>query len=160
MKHLFFAVLLLIVPFTALAVEPDEVLADPALEARAREISKGLRCLVCQNQSIDDSNAGLARDLRIIVRERLTAGDTDAQVFAFAVERYGDFVLLEPPFKATTWLLWGGPALVLILGGIGVAVFLRRRRATAASTAPPPLTDAERARLDTLLGDRDASERT
>ena len=160
MKHLFFAVLLLIVPFTALAVEPDEVLADPALEARAREISKGLRCLVCQNQSIDDSNAGLARDLRIIVRERLTAGDTDAQVFAFAVERYGDFVLLEPPFKATTWLLWGGPALVLILGGIGVAVFLRRRRATAASTAPPPLTDAECARLDTLLGDRDASERT
>lgn len=160
MKHLFFAVLLLIVPFTALAVEPDEVLEDPVLEARAREISKGLRCLVCQNQSIDDSDAGLARDLRIIVRERLTAGDTDAQVVAFAVERYGDFVLLEPPFKATTWLLWGGPALVLILGGIGVAVFLRRRRATAAGTAPPPLTGAERARLDTLLGDRDTSERT
>ena len=159
MRRLFLAVLLLTLPLAATAVEPDEVLEDPALEARAREISKGLRCLVCQNQSIDDSNAGLARDLRIIVRERLMAGDTDEEVIAFAVERYGDFVLLEPPFKAVTWLLWVGPVLALVFGGIGVVVFLRRRRAPVAGAAPPPLTDEEQARLDALLGARDEAER-
>jgi cytochrome c-type biogenesis protein CcmH len=163
MKRLLLVMLLLVMPLAAMAVEPDEVLEDPVLEARAREISKGLRCLVCQNQSIDDSNAGLARDLRVIVRERLVAGDTDAQVIAFAVDRYGDFVLLEPPFKATTWLLWIGPALTLILGGIGVGVFLRRRRVVgagaASGTAPMPLTKAERARLDALLGENGERER-
>jgi len=95
--------------FPVLAVNPDEILADPVLEGRAREISKGLRCLVCQNQSIDDSDAGLAKDLRVLVRERLTAGDNDDQVVEFVVARYGDFVLLKPPFMASTLALWLGP---------------------------------------------------
>ncbi len=96
---------MLVVPFASLAVEPGEILADPALEARARDISKGLRCLVCQNQSFDDSNADLARDLRVLVRERLTAGETNRQVIAFVTARYSDYVLLEPPLKPTTYLL-------------------------------------------------------
>ena len=116
MKALVAALLLLAAP--AFAVEPGEMLADPALEARAREISKELRCLVCQNQSIDDSDATLARDLRIVVRERLTAGDTDSETVAFIVDRYGDFVLLRPPFKASTLILWIGPALILVAGPI------------------------------------------
>lgn len=145
---------LLAAPFTtaALAVQPDEILKDPALEARARAISKELRCLVCQNQSIDDSDATLAHDLRIVVRERLTAGDTDSEAVAFIVERYGDFVLLRPPFKASTLVLWIGPALILIVGIIGVFVWHRRRRdAVAAPVAP--LTADEQARIDTLLSE-------
>ncbi len=134
------------------AVEPGEMLDDPVLEARARDISKGLRCLVCQNQSIDDSNADLARDLRILVRERLTAGATNAQVFAFVTARFGDFVLLEPPLKPATFLLWFGPAAILLAGGWGAASFVRRRARTTASEAAPP-SDDERRRIERLLDD-------
>ena len=110
--------LLLLVATQARALEPGEMLADPALEARARGISRELRCLVCQNQSIDDSNADLARDLRRVVRERLQAGDSDPAVIGYVTARYGDFVLLTPPFKAATWALWLGPPAVLIAGFI------------------------------------------
>jgi cytochrome c-type biogenesis protein CcmH len=139
----------------ALAVQPDEILKDPALEARARVISKVLRCLVCQNQSIDDSDATLARDLRIVVRDRLKAGDTDDQTVAFIVERYGDFVLLRPPFKASTLILWIGPALILIAGIAGVVMWHRRRR-NAVAAAVAPLTAEERTRVDALLAQNSA----
>jgi cytochrome c-type biogenesis protein CcmH len=135
----------------ALAVQPDEVLKDPALEHRAREISSGLRCLVCQNQSIDDSDAQLAKDLRLLVRERLVAGDSDQAVRDYLVQRYGEFVLLKPTFKAHNLLLWLTPVLVLALGAFGVYAALRRR--------PPPssaLDDDERKALDAVLN-RDAS---
>jgi cytochrome c-type biogenesis protein CcmH len=135
----------------ALAVQPDEVLKDPALEQRARGISSGLRCLVCQNQSIDDSDAQLAKDLRLLVRERLAAGDSDQAVRDYLVERYGEFVLLKPTFKAHNLLLWLTPVLVLALGASGVYAAVRRR--------PPPssaLDDDERKALDAVL-DRDAS---
>jgi len=140
---------MLLLSAPALAVEPGEMLADPALEARARAISAELRCLVCQNQSIDDSNADLARDLRLLVRERLKEGDSDQQVVAFVVARYGDFVLLDPPFKATTALLWGGPALVFAAGLVGIAVWFRRRRAEGSE--PAPLSADEERRLQALL---------
>src|SRR5215207_3475282 len=135
------------------AVQPDEVLKDPALEKRARTISAGLRCLVCQNQSIDDSDAQLAKDLRLLVRERLVAGDTNDQVENFLVQRYGEFVLLKPAFGAHTLLLWLTPALVLILGGVGAYVaIIRRPQATAAI-----LDEGEREALETLLkGDQSA----
>jgi len=128
MKRLLIAALIAAIGFAApaFAVMPDEVLEDPALEARAREISKDLRCLVCQNQSIDDSNADLAHDLRVLVRERLVAGDSNDEVREFVVQRYGDYVLLTPPLNTATILLWAGPALIL-LGGIAVAVFSFRR---------------------------------
>jgi cytochrome c-type biogenesis protein CcmH len=135
----------------AFAVEPDEILADPVLEARARHISEGLRCLVCQNQSIDDSNAPLARDLRLLVRERLQKGDSDAQVMQFIEDRYGVFVLLRPPFNARTLLLWLAPLLVL-LGAIAVAVRAFARRPTLTAGAPA-LTAAEEERLRALLAD-------
>ena len=146
------AALLLGLASPALAVQPDEVLKDPAMEARAREISKELRCLVCQNQSIDDSNAPLARDLRVLVRERLVAGDDDAGVLGYITARYGDYVLLRPPFKASTYVLWIGPVVVLLLGGLGAALFLHgRNRPATAGDAEAPLTPEERARLDKLL---------
>jgi cytochrome c-type biogenesis protein CcmH len=148
------ASLLLCQGLTALAVEPDEMLADPALEARAREISKELRCLVCQNQSIDDSSADLARDLRILVRQRLTAGDSDEQVINYVADRYGDFVLLRPPLKPATLALWLAPPLLLALGAIMSVIYLRRRRSAEAT---PPLSADEQRRLDELLnsdGDR------
>jgi cytochrome c-type biogenesis protein CcmH len=135
----------------ALAVMPDEKLADPAMEARAREISKELRCLVCQNQSIDDSNADLARDLRVLVRERLVAGDSNDQVLAYLTDRYGDFVLLRPPLKSYTLVLWAGPFAVLLLAGIGTAFYLRRRRQEVEASAGIPLSDDEEARLQALL---------
>jgi len=138
---------------SAFAVQPDEVLKDPVLERRAREISAGLRCLVCQNQSIDDSDAQLAKDLRILVRERLVAGDSDEQVRDFLVQRYGEFVLLKPTFSGHNLLLWLTPALVLVLGGIGAYAALRRR-----SPAPEVLDEEEQKALEALLKqDRSAS---
>ena len=132
---------------SAFAVQPGEVLKDPALEKRAREISAGLRCLVCQNQSIDDSDAQLAKDLRLLVRERLVAGDTNDEVESFLVQRYGEFVLLKPTFGAHTLLLWLTPALVLVLGGIGAYAAMRRRPQPTAVA----LDEGERAALETLL---------
>jgi cytochrome c-type biogenesis protein CcmH len=149
--------LALLVSGPAFAVEPDEILADPALEARAREISRDLRCLVCQNESIDDSNADLARDLRLLVRERLLAGDSDQQVMAYIAARYGDFVLLDPPVKPKTWALWFGPGLLLLVAGTGVVHYLRRRQT---ASAPAPLDAAERKRLDALLRADDTSSRS
>lgn len=134
------------------AVEPDERLADPALEARARAISAELRCVVCPNQSIDDSNAGMARDLRLLVRERLAAGDSDPAVIAYVVDRYGDFVRLRPPVAPHTYALWFSPAVLAVLGGIAVALILARRRADR--PAPDPLTADERRRVDALLAER------
>ncbi len=147
-------VLLLLAPGLARAVEPRERLADPALEARARDISRTLRCLVCQNESIDESNADLAKDIRVLLRERLVAGDSDAAARQFLVDRYGDFVLLKPPLETATLLLWFGPALVLVAGGIGVVVFLRRRPGSV--PPPPPLTEAERARVAQILKEPEA----
>jgi len=131
-----------------MAVEPNEMLADPALEARAREISRGLRCVVCQNESIDESNADLAHDLRVLVRARLVAGDSDGQVVQYIVDRYGDFVLLRPPVKPQTYILWASPAILLLIAGAIILSYLRRRRR---ATAPPPLTAEEQARVDALL---------
>ncbi|MDO9439601.1 MAG: cytochrome c-type biogenesis protein CcmH [Beijerinckiaceae bacterium] len=144
---------LALAPTLAPAVEPDEILKDGALEARARDLSTERRCLVCQTQSIDDSNAPLARDLRIIVRERLQAGDSDAQVRDYLVQRYGDFILLKPPFKPGTLLLWLSPAAVLLLGGVALVVIARRRRAPETVAA---LSDAEQKRLDALLAEAEA----
>jgi cytochrome c-type biogenesis protein CcmH len=142
-------VVALLVSLPALAVEPSEMLKDPALEARAREIGRALRCVVCQNQSVDDSTAEVAQDMRRAVRERLVAGDTDAQVMDYMVARYGDYVLLKPPFKADTWLLWLGGPVVLLLAGAGLALAARRRRPVEA--APAALTNEERARVSALL---------
>jgi cytochrome c-type biogenesis protein CcmH len=135
----------------ALAVQPDEILADPALEARARALSRELRCMVCQNQSIDDSDAPLARDLRILVRERLKAGDSDDKVIDFLTARYGEFVLLKPRFGAGTALLWLAPIIALIAGAFGIAVTLRRRRLITESPEPA-LSPAEQARIAEVLG--------
>jgi cytochrome c-type biogenesis protein CcmH len=132
----------------ARAVEPGEMLADPALEARARTISQEIRCLVCQNQSIDDSNADLAHDLRVLVRERLKAGDSDQQVKDYLVARYGDFVLLNPPFELKTVILWLWPLLLLLLGVGIIALGARRRRRLV---APAPLSEHERRRLAELM---------
>jgi cytochrome c-type biogenesis protein CcmH len=142
--------LTLCLAFPAHAVQPDEVLDDPVLEERARDLSAEIRCLVCQNESIDESNAQLARDLRILVRERLVAGDSDQQVLDFLVARYGDYVLLRPPVKGTTALLWFGPLLVLLLAGGMIAVRTRGSRARP-SAAPAALSAEEKARLEALL---------
>jgi cytochrome c-type biogenesis protein CcmH len=137
----------------ALAVQPDEMLGDPKLEARARTLSRELRCMVCQNQSIDDSDAPLARDLRLLVRERLNAGDSDAQVLDFLVARYGEFVLLRPRFEWHTAILWLGPPVLLLGGGLALLLFARRRGASARpdSGEGPELTPSEEARLADLL---------
>ena len=149
LRHLQFllALLPILIGAPALAVQPDEMLADPVLEARAREISEGLRCMVCQNQSIDDSDAELARDLRILVRERLEAGDSDRQVVDYIVARYGEYVLLKPPFEARTLLLWGAPLFLLVAGAAFVTYAARTRRKAAAQ----PLSEAEKAELNALL---------
>lgn len=157
------AVLLLAVAAgSGLAVQPDEILDDPKLEERAREISKGLRCLVCQNQSIDDSDADLARDLRVLVRERLKAGDSNDEVIDFVVARYGDFVLLEPPMKASTYVLWYGPAAIALIAVLAAVFYFRRSRrgSTVANNAegpsqPSPLSEAERTRVRRLLDEAD-----
>jgi cytochrome c-type biogenesis protein CcmH len=133
------------------AVEPAEMLKDPALEARARVLSKELRCMVCQNQSIDDSEAPLAHDLRVLVRERLTAGDSDAQVKDFLVARYGEFVLLKPPLSWHTAALWGLPPAILLLGVVAIVVVIGRRRSAAGPSEPVNLTAAEEKRLSELL---------
>jgi cytochrome c-type biogenesis protein CcmH len=144
------ALALALLAFPAHAVLPSEKLADSALEARARALGQELRCLVCQNQPIDDSNAPLAADLRRLVRERLTAGDTDQGIRDYVVQRYGDYVLLKPPLRADTLLLWYGPFAVLALAAAGAAVYLRRRR-PADGAAPAPLSAAEEKRLAALL---------
>jgi cytochrome c-type biogenesis protein CcmH len=145
--------LLLLLAAPALAVLPQERLADPALEARARELSLQLRCQVCQNQSIDDSNAPLAADLRRLVRERLTAGDSDRAVLDFMVQRYGDYVLLNPPVKRSTWALWFGPAALVLVAGFGLTLYYRRRR-PALATAPQRLAPEEEAQLRRILDDK------
>ena len=134
----------------ARAVEPDEILPDPKLEQRARGLSAELRCLVCQNQSIDDSNAPLARDLRLLVRERLKAGDSDDAVLRFVVARYGDFVLLRPPFNVTTLLLWLGPTAMLLLTMLFLLLRIKRERGRR-EAAVTPLSTEEKARLEQLL---------
>jgi cytochrome c-type biogenesis protein CcmH len=134
----------------ALAVTPDEKLDDPVLEARARALSAELRCMVCQNQSIDDSDAPLAHDLRVLLRERIVAGDSDAEVMDFLVERYGQFILLTPRFNAQTALLWAAPVVLLVLGGIAAFGVLRRRRVPGAEPGRG-LSEEERAELDRIL---------
>ena len=137
----------------ALAVTPDEMLKDPVLEARARDVSQLLRCVVCQNQSIDDSNAPLAKDLRVLVRERLSAGDSNAKAIDFIVARYGNFVLLKPPMQINTLLLWFGPALLLALAGFGLFRILRTQAAVPATEAARPLDQDDEKRLARLLAD-------
>jgi len=148
MRIFLFCLALLASP--ALAVEPSEMLDDPALEARAREISKGLRCVVCQNENIDDSNAGIAADLRVLVRERLTAGDTDEETIQYVVDRYGEFVLLKPLFSTGNAILWLTGPILLLLGGIGAAVFIRRQKKQPVEDA---LDADEQERLARLLQD-------
>lgn len=152
MKHL--AVLLLVLSFTlpVQAVQPDEVLPDPVLEERARDISAGLRCIVCRNESIDESNAELARDLRLLVRERLVEGDSDAEVVAYVVDRYGEFVLLRPPMTGSTIALWLTAPVLLVLGLILSVVYVRRR-SKAAAPVEADLSEEEAARLKEILRD-------
>lgn len=145
------AALLLAIAAPAHAVQPDEILDDPVLEERARDLSAGLRCLVCRNESIDESNADLARDLRLLVRERLLAGDSDEEVIAFVVDRYGEYVLLRPTTSGSNLILWiAGPA--MLVAGLGIALVYLRRRA-AAETGGDALSDDERARLDEIMRD-------
>ncbi|MGO6676351.1 cytochrome c-type biogenesis protein [Rhizobium leguminosarum] len=148
MRRLLLAFALLLMAAPAFAVNPDEVLADPALEARARALSAELRCMVCQNQSIDDSNADLAKDLRLLVRERITDGDSDEAVLTYIVSRYGEFVLLKPRVSMKTVLLWGGPVLLVLAGGLSLLVFARKR---AGKPTGSKLTADEQAKLSELL---------
>ncbi|QGX98091.1 cytochrome c-type biogenesis protein CcmH [Roseovarius faecimaris] len=152
MRRLALALSLILLALPAYAVQPDEVLDDPVLEERARELSQGLRCLVCRNENIDDSNAPLARDLRLLVRERLVAGDSDAQALDFIVARYGEYVLLKPPLKGSTLLLYAAGPLMLLLAAIGATVYLRRR-ATAQPVTEAGLDADEEARLREILKD-------
>ncbi len=144
-----FVLLILMLATPVMAVQPDEILDDPVMEARAREISKGLRCLVCRNENIDDSNADLARDLRLLVRERLVAGDTDEQTTTYIVDRYGEYVLLKPVFNAGNAMLWLAGPVLLLLGGWASLAFIRRRGQAVPNVEG--LTEAEQKRLDSLL---------
>ncbi|MFW2229127.1 cytochrome c-type biogenesis protein CcmH [Rhizobium leguminosarum] len=148
LSRLLIVLFVLFAPAPAFAVNPDEVLADPALEARARTLSAELRCMVCQNQSIDDSNADLAKDLRLLVRERITDGDSDEAVLNYIVSRYGEFVLLKPRVSMKTVLLWGAPVLLVLAGGLSLLVFARKR---AGKPTGSKLTADEQARLSELL---------
>ncbi|MEM5543604.1 cytochrome c-type biogenesis protein [Sulfitobacter sp. AS92] len=148
MKRLLLILTLLASPLWA--VQPDEILADLALEARARQLSQGLRCLVCRNESIDESNASLARDLRLLLRERLVAGDSDAEAVDFIVARYGEYVLLSPRATGANWLLWGAGPLMLLLGG-GLGLVYLRSRARAKTATEAPLSPEEEARLRDIL---------
>lgn len=159
MTHIFanlLVVILLLAAPLAHAVQPDEILKDPTQEMRARNLSKEVRCMVCQNQSIDDSDAPLARDLRLLVRERIATGDTDSQVLGFLVARYGDFVLLRPRFTGVTVLLWLLPPLILSGGGVALWLIGRRRLRRSDHGCPFPLglSEGEKARLDRLIGGR------
>ena len=150
MKRLALLLCLLAAPLWA--VQPDEILDDPALEERARALSEDLRCLVCRNESIDESNAPLARDLRLLVRERLVAGDSDAEVMAFVVARYGEYVLLTPKATGTYLSLWlAGPAMMII--GLGLGLAFLRKRSRSEATAERALTEDEKARLDEILSE-------
>jgi cytochrome c-type biogenesis protein CcmH len=144
---------LLLLTTTCVAVEPAEQLKNPELEARARKISEGLRCLVCQNETIDESGASLAHDIRMLLRERLTAGDTDEQAVQAVVNRYGEFVLLKPPVQPATYVLWFGPLAILLAGLAGGSAWLRRR--SASTDAMVPLSPDERGRLDVILRETD-----
>lgn len=146
------ALMLLAVPAVH-AVQPDEIMGDPAKEARARDLSRELRCMVCQNQSIDDSDAPLARDLRLLVRERIAAGDSNSQVLDFLVARYGEFVLLKPRFEKQTMLLWLLAPVLLIAGGLALWLQIRRRANSGANLPAPPLTADEEARVAALMSD-------
>ncbi len=148
MRRLLLAAAFLLAAFPAFAVNPDEVLADPALEARARALSAQLRCMVCQNQSIDDSNAELARDLRLLVRERLKNGDSDEAVIDYVVSRYGEFVLLNPRLRGETLLLWGAPIVLFLAGAAAMVLFVRKRGDKPTGT---PLSEAEKAELERAL---------
>jgi cytochrome c-type biogenesis protein CcmH len=150
---LLLGVLAVCLALPAFAVEPNEMLKSPELEARARAISSGLRCLVCQNETIDESGASLAHDIRILLRERLTAGDTDEQAVKAIVDRYGEFVLLNPPVQPATYVLWFGPVAILLTGLLGGLVWMRHR--TVPTDAAAPLSPEERGRLDTLLREAD-----
>ena len=147
-RPLLLAIALFLTAAPAFAVNPDEVLADPALEARARTLSAELRCMVCQNQSIDDSNAELAKDLRLLVRERIKDGDSDEEVLDYIVSRYGEFVLLKPRFNPKTVLLWGAPVLLVLAGGLSLVIFARKR---VGKPTGSKLTPEEQARLNELL---------
>jgi len=149
MRRLLLVLMLVFAAAPALAVNPDEILADPRLEARARNLSAQLRCMVCQNQSIDDSNAELARDLRVLVRERLVEGETDEEVVDYVVSRYGEFVLLKPRLSARTMALWSAPVLLLLIGGLVLVLMARGR---LQPRQPPLLTPEEQARLDNIVG--------
>ncbi len=153
----------LVVVSSAHAVQPDEIMSDPAQESRARDLSRGLRCMVCQNQSIDDSSAPLARDLRLLVRERIAAGDSDQQVLDFLVDRYGDFVLLKPPFETSTLPLWLLTPILLVGGGLALWGYSRRRSKAikAAHDTPPRLSEEEEVRLAKLMAtERPAGEKS
>ncbi len=150
MKRLILALILVAAPVWA--VQPDEILDDPALEARAREISKNLRCLVCRNENIDDSNAELARDLRLLVRERLVAGDNNEEAVAYIVDRYGEYVLLNPTARGANWLLWAaGP--IMLIAGLGLGLVYLRRRGSAPEQKVEALSDEEKARLAEIMDD-------
>tara|TARA_A100000164_G_scaffold376398_1_gene413376 strand:- start:626 stop:1102 length:477 start_codon:yes stop_codon:yes gene_type:complete len=151
---LFMLILSIIIslPLNVVAVEPSEILQNPQLETRARSLSQNIRCLVCQNQSIDDSNASLAKDLRKIVREQLVSGASDDEIYNFLIERYGDFVLLRPPVKATTYILWYGPLFIFFAGLVLSALFLIRRKRILPEE---PLSHSEKQELSRLISRKD-----